>query len=275
MTKRFIALAVLASLALGACGGSDSGTSEVKNGLPQASQTKPRQGSGVRTKNAALPATTAPVATIAPSPTAIEATRREVLGSFDEKTLTFTFTKPIPRFEIIWYDDAKQSPSPNWERMNATSVELLRTNYRHDDTHLRANLNFYFGATKVSTFLMLPQVPGFEKGPCSFRFEINNITPCIPVSGAVYQWFDDFKAIGDPQTLTFPTNAPASTVNFWKLGPPAGTTRVKARFTFARGGGTEDAYFNVYMFKNDIITTSRTGKIIPALIKGTDMRGMR
>lgn len=274
MTKRFIALAVLASLALGACGGSDSGTSEVKNGLPQASQTKPQQGSGTRTKNAALPTTTsAAVATT--STTAADTKRQEVLGSFDEKTQIFTFNKPIPRFEIYWFDDAKRATLPPWEKMNATSVNLELTNYVANGEQTRAQLNFNFGATKVTTFFTLPQMPWLRKGPCGFRFEGNNITPCIPVSGAVYQWFDDFNAIGDPQTLTFPANAPSSTVNFWKLGPPAGTTRVKARFTFARGGGTEDAYFNVYMFKNDIITTSRTGSIYPALIKGTDMTNMK
>ena len=270
MNKRVLSIAAFATLALAACGSSNdaSGASKVKNGVPQGSPVRPQPGSGTpRTKNAAL---AAPETTTSP-----DAPRREVLGSFDEKTLTFTFTKPIPRLEIIWYDDAKRWSGPSWEKMNATSVELMRTNYNQNGEHLRANLNFYFGATKVSTFFTLPQVSFLEKGPCSFRFETNNITPCIPVSGAVYQWFDDFKAIGDPQTLTFPANAPASAVNFWKLGPPPGTTRVKARFTFARGGGTEDAYFNVYMFKNDIITSSRTGKVNPALPKGTDMSGMK
>ena len=86
MTKRVVTLALLASLALAACGGDSTSEPKVKNGKPTAASPAPR------TKNAALPTTTVrSVTTLAPR--SIPTTGPRATATTQPKTATTAPTR--------------------------------------------------------------------------------------------------------------------------------------------------------------------------------------
>lgn len=289
MTKPAAVLMLIASLTVSACTGtSDSASTTAKDSLAP------------RTKNAALPTTTAPVATTTSTPatttstpvatttapvastmtTLITATtaqgskRRETLGSFDKRNFIFTFNRPIPRLAITWYADDGKWPTLS-EYRNITSLAPMNDVAFRSVDMTWVKFDFFFGTTKITDVLVsLGHEHLTKTSPCKFTQDGNDIMSCAPMASVVYEWFNNFRAIGNPITLNLPANSPTSTINFAKLGVPDGATRVKARITLAGagiGGKTvlEDMYFPVYTVgpNADYIITSRKDTIYPRLTK--------